>query len=436
MWTLFATSTLASAAYFGYRLVEGDRRFVVPGAMTKGHYPIESECNLCHTPMMGVKADACMECHAAELERIDDSHPPSKFSDPRNADRLAKLDARSCIACHVEHRPELTRAMGVTQPRDHCQNCHADIAKERPTHTGLGFASCQDAGCHNFHDNVALHEDYLERHLDDPELLSAPVSHETRAMRALSRATSGLRAEQHDAPAGHEPAPALLAAFIGSGHARAAVNCTGCHAPAGAAWSDHPTHAVCGECHAAELSGFLGSKHGMRLAAGLAPMTPAQARLPMHASAGHIELGCQSCHGAHDYDRARAAVEACLTCHADQHSLAYRASKHHALWQAEREGRAPAGSGVSCATCHLPRIAESAGEVARVAHNQNDYLRPNEKMIDAVCARCHGVGFALDALADPQVIARGVEGRPRTKVASMDMVRKKLAALAGEGTTP
>ena len=34
------------------------------------------------------------------------------------------------------------------------------------------------------------------------------------------------------------------------------------------------------------------------------------------------------------------------------------------------------------------------------SHNQSDGLRPNEKMIRPVCLDCHGLGFAIDALAD------------------------------------
>jgi hypothetical protein len=386
-----------------------------------------------------VKADACMECHAAELERIDDSHPPAKFTDPRNAERVARLDARSCVACHVEHRPEITLAMGVTQPVDYCRACHDDIAKERPSHEGLAFATCQDAGCHNFHDNRSLHEDYLERHLDDPALLvSAGVPTETRALQALAKpGTAALRADQNDAPADVAVDPQLLRDFAETAHARAGVNCMGCHDSKAdpPAFQTRPAIEVCRGCHAEESEGFLASKHGMRLAAGLSAMTPRMARLPMHESAAHRALGCTTCHSAHRFDRAAAAVDGCLSCHADEHSRAYLTSAHHELWQAERSGRGKPGSGVSCATCHLPRVVPLGGGAARVWHNQNDFLRPNEKMIDAVCARCHGVPFALDALADPQVIARGVGGRPRRRVKSVDMVRSKLAQLADGGAS-
>ena len=98
-------------------------------------------------------------------------------------------------------------------------------------------------------------------------------------------------------------------------------------------------------------------------AAGLSPMTPAMARLPMQPHVLHRELDCSSCHGAHDYDTRYAAVEACLQCHADDHSLAYMNTTHFTLWQNEMSGAAPAGTGVSCATCHMPRLENEEGRI-------------------------------------------------------------------------
>ena len=65
-------------------------------------------------------------------------------------------------------------------------------------------------------------------------------------------------------------------------------------------------------------------------------------------------------------------------------------------------GEGAANTGVSCATCHLPREPHREGdeEVVRVQHNQNDNRRPNEKMMRNVCLKCHGAQFSLDALAD------------------------------------
>jgi len=147
------------------------------------------------------------------------------------------------------------------------------------------------------------------------------------------------------------------------------------------------------------------------------------ARLAMKPESAHRELGCLSCHAAHRFDTRFAAVEACLSCHDDAHSRAYKTSPHFKLWQAELSGQAPAGSGVSCATCHLPReiVSGSASERVLVQHNQNNNLRPNEKMIRTVCQSCHGLGFSIDALADRPLIQTNFAGQPSRHVESIDM---------------
>jgi formate-dependent nitrite reductase cytochrome c552 subunit len=199
-----------------------------------------------------------------------------------------------------------------------------------------------------------------------------------------------------------------------------------------ASWADKPGHTACATCHEREAKGFLEGKHGMRLAQKLTPMTPAMARIPMRADARDAALGCTTCHGAHAFDTKRAAVEACEGCHADNHTKAFRASRHFALWQAELTGTAPPSSGVSCATCHLPRELHKSegGETVAAQHNQNLNLRPNEKMVRSVCLACHGLGFALDALADPHLIASNFKGRPARKVESIAWVKRRLEMMA------
>jgi hypothetical protein len=56
-----------------------------------------------------------------------------------------------------------------------------------------------------------------------------------------------------------------------------------------------------------------------------------------------------------------------------------------------------------------------------VQHNQNDTLRPSEKMIRPVCQSCHGLSFALDALADRDLVERNFAGAPAAHVPSLDM---------------
>jgi formate-dependent nitrite reductase cytochrome c552 subunit len=117
-------------------------------------------------------------------------------------------------------------------------------------------------------------------------------------------------------------------------------------------------------------------------------------------------------------------VEACLGCHRDEHSKMYKASPHYRLWQQELAGTAPSASGVSCATCHMPRVLMDADEfVSRVVvdHNQNATLSPNSKMVRPACLHCHGLEYSIDALADAGLITNNFLGAPRTKVRTMAM---------------
>ncbi|OGA21630.1 MAG: hypothetical protein A3I02_00405 [Betaproteobacteria bacterium RIFCSPLOWO2_02_FULL_67_26] len=244
-----------------------------------------------------------------------------------------------------------------------------------------------------------------------------------------------------DAPADLMKSKDAVGDWLATAHAQAGVNCSGCHkggqdgaeAAGAASWVRRPDHKACATCHEPEAKGYLAGKHGMRLAEGLAPMTPARARQPMHARARATELGCTSCHGAHRFDTRKAAVEACVSCHRDGHTAAYERSPHYALWRKELAGELPAGSGVSCASCHLPRdeyrVPGLDAKRVVVQHNQNDNLRPNEKMIRPVCMSCHGLGYSIDALADAKLVRDNFAGKPAGHIKSLDMVAIRVKEL-------
>jgi hypothetical protein len=431
-WIAASVVTLALAGYFTSRLLGEDRLVFTPGVMTHGHYQIELACNACHMPFAGVNQQACIDCHGTRLAASNDSHPKKKFEDPRNADRLEVLNALVCVTCHLEHRPQQTRAMGVTLPHDYCFHCHQEVGEDRPSHKDLAFNSCATAGCHNYHDNTALYEDFLVKHANEPEITARPVM-PARDLASWMR-VSGLagkkplgRGEQ-DAPAVHANDKAVNEWAV-SAHARSGVNCRDCHQPKDQAlWNARPGLEACSGCHERESKGFLGGKHGMRLVQKLPVMTPAQARRPMKADAHDRGLGCNSCHSAHAFDTRVAAAEACLGCHDDDHSRAYEGSPHHRLWQAELSGAASPGHGVTCATCHLPRETHRQDEISavRVEHNQNWNLRPNEKMAKSVCLNCHGLGFVLDALADSRLIASNFTGKPARHIESVEWAAKRV----------
>jgi Cytochrome c3 len=440
-WYLLAWGalTLMTAAYLGAVLTTetvGSKGMFLPGTTTAGHYQIELACASCHTPFQGVTNDACLACHGDELTSVDDSHPLSKFADPRNAELVTRLDATRCVTCHQEHAPDHTGPMGVTLPGDYCYTCHADVGSDRPSHEGLAFDTCASAGCHNYHDNTALYEDFLVAHANEPGVHPRPIMPGRALRQALHARTMSsvpsLAELASDSPSRVTVDPHQRAEWEAAVHARAGVNCTGCHTavsgPSAGTWIGRPGERECASCHDGEVNGFFGGRHGMRVAAGITPMTPAMARQPMKADAGDRKLSCVSCHTAHAFDTRRAAVDACLGCHDDGHSKAYLGSPHHELWLREQEGAAPSGAGVTCATCHLPREPQRVNDAAIVVvqHNQNANLRPNEKMARTVCLNCHGLGFSLDALSDPSLVATNFKGRPLRSVAGIEMATKRV----------
>lgn len=432
LWTSWCCLTALGAGYLCLAL-PGDgaaspmSTAFLPGETTHGHHQIEMNCNICHLPDGGVKDKSCIDCHSEDLKQSRDTHPARKFVDPTKAVLLQKLDAQNCLSCHVEHQEERTHAMGVTVPVDYCWHCHENVADDRPSHRGMAFSSCSNAGCHNYHDNTALYENFLSRHTGEPAILAEPQNPIRKFQQWLadSNGQSDKQLFEKDADAPLEwKNPDISEAWADSPHAVKGVNCSGCHTDSAAVdayatgWTQTPNHESCVACHESEVGGFLEGKHGMRPAAGLSKMTPELARLPMHAAAAHKSLDCSACHDPHKPDLQFAAFEACRSCHDDQHSRSYEQSSHFQLWKQELAGETTAGSGVSCATCHMSRDSDGI-----VNHNQNANLRPNEKMARTVCMNCHGLQFTLDALADADLKNNCYSTAPTASVKSLQMVK-------------
>ncbi len=455
-WLLWGLLTFTLAGYFSYTLfISDDKSEFLIGETSYGHYQIEMACSSCHSDAFGgpeLIQEACMNCHEQELNDAHDSHPKKKFTDPRDAYRLEIIDARYCVSCHTEHQPEQTHAMGVTLPDDYCFHCHQEIGDERESHKDLPFDSCASSGCHNFHDNRALYESFLVKNAGQPWLkdiarITQPNAAHlfAKANRSPNQKTDAIRIQQH---------PEITAQWQHSAHANGQVSCTGCHAENNSElWIDRPGLTQCQACHQDEAEGFLSGKHGMRLAGAitpkLAPISPGESPLTFKSTSLNAQHGCNSCHQSHSFDTLFASVEACVQCHDDQHTQNFSTSPHGRLWTQALEGHLPLENAVSCATCHLPRIeteetgtkivnkslssnSEAATEsqhnevkILRVEHNQNLFLRPNEKMIRPVCMQCHSLEFAIDSLADPVLINNNFNGQPGAHIPSVDWALKR-----------
>jgi hypothetical protein len=435
-WGSWLLLTTGLAAYYGYMMWFGeDKSQLLIGETTYGHYQIEMSCSTCHTSPFGGKEvlqNACIQCHGEELEMVNDSHPKQKFTDPRNADLLDVIDARYCISCHTEHHKDKTLAMGLTLPADYCYHCHEEVGENRESHKGMAFDSCASAGCHNFHDNRALYEGFLLRHADEPvykEIARIPARTGEQVFREKNPDIKALTIADVDLTSFKGTmSDEITHEWVASAHGRNGVECKDCHTNQSQAgvWVEKPGHKQCQTCHQPQVKGFLEGKHGMRLAETVADplpaITPRESDLEFKEDSFDTNHSCTACHGAHDFNTVTAAVESCLGCHNDEHSLAFTSSPHFGLLQKELSGELPENSGVSCATCHMHRekVSKRSDDVF-VVHNQNLTLRPNEKMIRPVCMNCHGLGFAIDALADEELIRNNFNGQPKEHIRSIDM---------------
>lgn len=493
LWLAWIALTLVLAGgAFGRLYIGGDRLTFMPGETSGVHHQIELACETCHTsePFAEQKTvlkdinKTCVTCHKDELKASNDSHPIKKFKNPRMAEYWDRVDARFCTSCHMEHQPEATLAGLVTLAGDFCVACHSegeqDVRVNRPSHADLEFDTCASSGCHNFHDNRALYEDFLVKHAGQPWLADNPIHQGAAMARARARPMAQeielyLASLPETAPSLPAPMAAIDSAeaaeihadWAGSAHAAGDVGCADCHAPDAegreaieAAWIDVPGEEVCASCHRAEAKTFALGRHGMRrhpeiakprqakkmlkqlgwkdapdtVVASLeaylddpAPpplMSTPEARVTLLPHTVAQELTCNTCHKPHEQDLQYAAVDACLTCHADDHSLAYKDSPHFGVWTAELAGEAEQGAGVTCATCHMPQVVKR--DTVTTNHNQNDTLRPNEKMIRPVCMDCHSLEFSIDALADVDLVDRNFAGSPDRHIDSIDWAVRRV----------
>ncbi len=210
----------------------------------------------------------------------------------------------------------------------------------------------------------------------------------------------------------------------GSVHALAEVNCSSCHQDKSTQeLLIQPTQESCRSCHEMEVDTFLLGKHGIRTLEGLSPLTPAMAHLPMKESALAKQMNCNTCHNVHSVNTWEAAVDSCLGCHNDSHSLNYRNSPHAQLFTKAGVLPRPNAKSVTCATCHLPR--QEVEEVVHVNHNNTFTLLPRDRMVKEVCMSCHSVEYAYNSIFDDELVEGNFSRLPTQKMPTFQLIRDR-----------
>ena len=212
-----------------------------------------------------------------------------------------------------------------------------------------------------------------------------------------------------------------------SAHALNDVNCTSCHQnDESNEFVANPDYESCRSCHEQPVDTFLLGKHGVRLLEGESPLTPAIARIPMKQDAFDKQMTCNACHNVHSVNTMQAAVDSCLSCHNDSHSLNYENSKHAKAVFASQPLPRPGSESVTCASCHLPRIAHKSADgiqMAKVNHNNTFTLKPGDRMVGEVCMNCHGVEYSYNSIFDNDLVEANFDRPPTLHHQTFDLMR-------------
>ncbi|MGA0197890.1 MAG: cytochrome c3 family protein [Prochlorotrichaceae cyanobacterium] len=217
----------------------------------------------------------------------------------------------------------------------------------------------------------------------------------------------------------------------GSAHALNGINCTQCHQDQESKTIvATPSYESCQSCHEQAVDTFLLGKHGIRLLENKSPLTPAMANIPMQPSAHDRIMNCNTCHDVHSVNTVTAAVDACLSCHNDTHSLNYNQSPHGKLFvEVKATLPRPDAQSITCATCHLPRHVVGNGSNAKtgVNHNNTFTLLPRDRMVKEVCLNCHGMEYSFNNIFDDEVVESNFAYGSEQDLQTLQMIRAASA---------
>ena len=373
-------------------------------AKTKGNHVAlapqkHKDCTSCHDPHAPRPAEtrtSCAKCHSAQVSQVSrgpEGHskstclgchqphenplPPANVCSKCHADK-ANLVAtagppkhRACISCHEKHTFKITNVATA------CSKCHGAMfpaataalgtpAASKVPHAGdcktchmvHGSPGVPQASCLNCHAKIAV-----EFHPPNEKHAVCRSCHQPHT--AASAAVASC-ASCHAAPASVATKwpPA-------SAHAKA---CNGCHQQ-----HDVRVKKVCADCHAAEATSALGSKHlCMQCHAphaappGVGPAWWTKCN-PCHAAKvqsvqvrGPTHAVCKNCHEPH-----RFAVPTCASCHKDVGAKGLHAVPKHTA---------------NCASCHDPHVKSVPSPAQCLACHTT---RRNHEPTATACQACH-----------------------------------------------
>lgn len=310
-----------------------------PGPVSRSHAGVPeladaSNCAACHGGLFSSMAEACLECHDAVAEHIEEGRGLHGLT-------LGE-DVTSCGRCHSEHHGEqfeLVNEASFAQAGvpdagsfDHelvgflmdgahleqaCTQCHVNAEAEtlgEDLHRYVGLE--QDcASCHEDTHEGAMQLDCVRCHGQTDFLELEARGHGAQLPLVGGHAETACSACHVDGE------PSALQALGEAGGNSAPRGCTACHESphaigflAGVSWaSELPRETSCAQCHLAE--------HDQFREPGLAIDGAQHSQSGFTLAAPHQTVGCAECHAGESFDERYPGrgPDDCSSCHADPH---------------------------------------------------------------------------------------------------------------------
>lgn len=374
--TALAFTAALFAAFAG-----ADRSFFVPGPLGSAHSRFTEGCLACHVPWSGPSQRLCMDCHSRAMAA--DTHSAPRLTNPVKAKVPPELSRMTCVDCHRDHRS--SSAKGYTGPANLCLTCHPSQTLTA-SHKDFAAGSCRTVACHSYHSNIkpASYSAAFRQRLK-PASQTIPKPNPTGKWRITPEDIEKMKSSRF-----YKNNPVVSARYEIGAHFGTEATCGRCHDNEISGPRLKPGVKVCADCHETQVRTFVTGRHG----------APDGVEGGFLAAGQAEKMGCGACHDSHSLRLENAGKAACLKCHTDTHAQNYEKSGHNRYLTDPVFENKPM-TGVECADCHMPRLAELGGHTD---HNETVSAASKERMALTVCSNCHGLKFALMALYDGEIV--------------------------------